>query len=361
MSIKNWPGGFVQPIPPTPAGPFQDSAAKGIWTLDQVAYWQKQGLWPTAGRIAFGNVTTYSTATGNSYETFVVPDGVTVLLIKVWGAGGGVSNTETSSNQMYGGGGGYAQCDVAVTPGESLRIYVGQPGSSCSGSYYSPGASGGGYSGVFRSTTPLAIAGAGGGGSVFGFGGAGETWFAGNGGAETGGNGQTKNQSVYTFTGGRGGTQSAGGASVCTTYSSSTWSCSVAGSSLQGGAGGSRGSTGALAGGAPGGGNSGGYTTSGSQRNAGGGGGGGGYYGGSGGSGSTPDITNAALAAPGGGGSCYVTGTNTTMLQGEYYPSIVNSSDPNYVSPCGRGGYSTGSGDPTAEAQRGLVVVSYSS
>jgi len=49
MGVKSWPGGFVQPIPPTPGGPFQDSAAPGVWTLDQVAYWQKQGLWPTAG------------------------------------------------------------------------------------------------------------------------------------------------------------------------------------------------------------------------------------------------------------------------------------------------------------------------
>lgn len=49
MSIKNWPGGFIQPIPPTPAGPYQDGAAPGVWTLDQVAFWTKQGLWPTAG------------------------------------------------------------------------------------------------------------------------------------------------------------------------------------------------------------------------------------------------------------------------------------------------------------------------
>ena len=55
MSIKNWPGGFVQPIPPTPAGPFQDGAAPGVWTLDQVAYWTKQGLWPTAGNIDTSN------------------------------------------------------------------------------------------------------------------------------------------------------------------------------------------------------------------------------------------------------------------------------------------------------------------
>lgn len=42
MSTK-YPGGYIQPIPPTPT----TSAAPGIWTLDQAAYWIKQGLWPT--------------------------------------------------------------------------------------------------------------------------------------------------------------------------------------------------------------------------------------------------------------------------------------------------------------------------
>lgn len=51
MSIKNWPGGFIQPIPPTPTGPFQDGRATGVWTLDQVAYWLQQGLWPIAGNL----------------------------------------------------------------------------------------------------------------------------------------------------------------------------------------------------------------------------------------------------------------------------------------------------------------------
>lgn len=52
MGVKSWPGGFVQPIPPIPAGPFQDGAAKGVWNLDQVAYWLQQGLWPIAGNVA---------------------------------------------------------------------------------------------------------------------------------------------------------------------------------------------------------------------------------------------------------------------------------------------------------------------
>lgn len=49
MSIKNWPGGYITPTPITPTGPYQDGAAPGVWTLDQAAYWQKQGLWPMAG------------------------------------------------------------------------------------------------------------------------------------------------------------------------------------------------------------------------------------------------------------------------------------------------------------------------
>ena len=51
MSIKKWPGAVVSDTPVVPAGPFQDGTASGVWTLDQVAYWQKQGLWPVAGNV----------------------------------------------------------------------------------------------------------------------------------------------------------------------------------------------------------------------------------------------------------------------------------------------------------------------
>lgn len=52
MSIKNWPGGRISPTPPTPSGPYENSTASGVWTLDQVAYWRQQNLWPLAGNIA---------------------------------------------------------------------------------------------------------------------------------------------------------------------------------------------------------------------------------------------------------------------------------------------------------------------
>jgi len=52
MATSSWNAGIIRPVPVPPAGPFQDGAAPGVWTLDQVAFWNKQGLWPTAGNLA---------------------------------------------------------------------------------------------------------------------------------------------------------------------------------------------------------------------------------------------------------------------------------------------------------------------
>lgn len=79
MSIRNWSAGIIRPVAVAPAGPYQDGAAPGVWTLDQQAFWQKQGLWPTAGNVlqrglfgggSNGNVITYINipTTGNSTD-----------------------------------------------------------------------------------------------------------------------------------------------------------------------------------------------------------------------------------------------------------------------------------------------------
>ena len=52
MSIKQFPGGIITKSPTAPSGPYETSTAPGIWTLDQVANYKKQGLWPTAGNVA---------------------------------------------------------------------------------------------------------------------------------------------------------------------------------------------------------------------------------------------------------------------------------------------------------------------
>ena len=51
MAIKDWPAGFITKDQVVPAGNYEDSAASGIWTLDQVANYVKQNLWPTAGNV----------------------------------------------------------------------------------------------------------------------------------------------------------------------------------------------------------------------------------------------------------------------------------------------------------------------
>jgi hypothetical protein len=50
MSSK-YPGGIISKTAPTPSGPYADSTAPGIWTLEQQAAYAKQGNWPTAGNV----------------------------------------------------------------------------------------------------------------------------------------------------------------------------------------------------------------------------------------------------------------------------------------------------------------------
>ena len=47
MSGK-WPGGIISKTAPTVTGPTdgEGGSASGIWTLDQAADYEKQGLWP---------------------------------------------------------------------------------------------------------------------------------------------------------------------------------------------------------------------------------------------------------------------------------------------------------------------------
>ena len=52
MAISSWNAGIIRPVPVAPAGPYETGAATGVWTLEQQAFWQKQGLWPISGNIA---------------------------------------------------------------------------------------------------------------------------------------------------------------------------------------------------------------------------------------------------------------------------------------------------------------------
>lgn len=223
-------------------------------------------------------------------QSWTVPAGVTSILVKLWGAGGGGGNTGGWVHGSRGGGGGHTLGIVPCTPGQIFYIVVGQGGQTNyaggtttnygggggfqtnSDNRYSGG--GGGYTGFFNTNTisqanAILIAGGGGGGGTSRF-------FQGNwgggGGGVTGQNGASSFDGRYT-SGGGGGTQSAGGAAGLTQSGTVT-----AGSALTGGYG-----------------PNGGY----------GGGGGGGYFGGGGGGYYESNSMSGA-----GGGSGYV---NTSL------------------------------------------------
>lgn len=249
---------------------------------------------------------------------FVVPSFAQVVLIKAWGAGGGIGGSLSDTmNQSYpggqGGGGGMASAWFAVKPGETLTVVAGTAGASANNG----GGGGGGYSAVLRGADELIVAGAGGGG-----GGASETTdvycSVSNGrpgGAGGGGAAEAKlNAATKTMAGAAGGPNASPGGA------------------RQGGDGadGSKGSK--IAGGTPGGG-AGNYI--GYCAGAHGGGGGGGGWLGGGGGGESVDLSTTAA---GGGGSGYVSdaGTDATAFAGNGAGAAAMS-DPDY-----RAGTATG-------------------
>jgi hypothetical protein len=48
---ERYPGGIISQTAPVPSGPYQNSTAPGVWTLEQQAYWTRLGQWPTAGNL----------------------------------------------------------------------------------------------------------------------------------------------------------------------------------------------------------------------------------------------------------------------------------------------------------------------
>lgn len=242
-----------------------------------------------AGQITFSNPGSYS---------FVIPYGVTsISAIGIGGGGGGGGGGLAGNGEMGGGGGGGGALayvnNIAVTPGETLGIYVG--GGGIGGSNGANG-TGGAWSRILRSSTVLLSASAGGNGA------------GGNGGGSTGGNGGT----VGVGVGGAGGKGGAGGSS---------------GGGGGGGTGGYAGSGGAGGGGYSGGDYS--YTNGQSGAGGGGGGGGGGAFGGYGGaggggvgvfgqnlSGVGGNGGSSGTAVGGNGGSSGGQGSSSTGIQG---------------------------------------------
>lgn len=274
---------------------------------------------PSPGSSVFG--------TAGEYE-FVVPQGIDVITAKVWGAGGGGVQNPSGIGKT-GGGGGFAQADLTVTPGEVLTIKVGAGGAgftysqnSGAGGAGESGARGGGLSGILRGGTPLLIGGSGGGAGICGSTDTGDSAAGGDGGGTSG----TAGGSVSTNTGGGGGTQSAGGS-----VSAGSGFQGLIGTSLAGGDGGS-------------------HIVN--THDGYGGFGGAGYFGGGGGGGVSNNTQNSSGASGGGGGSGYVSGANTTLTAASS-GTAANTGDADYVTGVGAGGAGGANGGA------GRIVISW--
>lgn len=118
---------------------------------------------PGAKQVGLRKVQRFLTST-----TFTVPDGVYWLWIDLWGAGGG-GGAGNGSGQSGGGGAGGAYCGgfLAVTPGQTIPVTVGQAAAAVG--VGSNGNAGGATSVVVGATTLTAP---GGGGGLSGGGGA---------------------------------------------------------------------------------------------------------------------------------------------------------------------------------------------
>ena len=251
----------------------------------------KIALSPKVNR-AFAGSQDFTTA---ATTTWAVPDGVTSITVKVWGAGGGSGGGGGNAVGGAGGGGGFVQDTISVTPGESLTVVVGSVGGAGQhdgGNADGSGGGGGGHSAFKRNGTYLLIAGGGGGG--------GSGSEANEGGGAGGGGGTHTSQGVNGTTGSGSGPGNGGGggtslaAGLGGTGGSGT--DGLKGTDNTGGKGGD-GTGGGLAGGAGGAIGSGGNGGLGAvEDQAGGAGGGGGRFGGGGGE------EGAGGGAGGGGG-----------------------------------------------------------
>ena len=279
-------------------------------------------------------------------STLEIPAGTTSITVKAWGGGGGGGTGAAGAGGGNGGGGAYLTETLAVTPGETLDLYVGGGGGGGSATSGSAGG-GGGHTSIYRGSTLLALVGGGGGG-----GGATNSVAGGAGGA-AGNTGVAGGTSGAAGAGG-GGSVSTGGAGGSGGNNPGT-----AGSSLNGGLG-ADGRNGA---GSDGGGVNGGLATGGAggitinNSRGGGGGGGSGYFGGGGGS-----ASNNTSGGAGGGGGSSIAGASATgvTISAGTGTTAANASDSSRAG-AGTGGTAAPAGTRSGNGSNGIIIVSFGS
>jgi hypothetical protein len=77
---KQYPGGIISKTAPVPT----QSAASGVWTLDQQAYWQKLGQWPAPPNLISRSLRFNSADSANLSRTFGTPTNANVWTFSCW-------------------------------------------------------------------------------------------------------------------------------------------------------------------------------------------------------------------------------------------------------------------------------------
>lgn len=147
-------------------------------------------------------------------QTFTVPAGVTSIIVDAYGAQGGSNSPSTNINY-----GGYVQATLAVTPGSTIYVNVGEQPNGLTGGWNgggngeTAGKGGGGASDIRIGGTTLndrmVVAGGAGGGGFW----SSQEVYGGIGGGLIGGNGYRTD--YVTAPGGEGGTQTSSGNGTC--------------------------------------------------------------------------------------------------------------------------------------------------
>ena len=87
--------------------------------------------WISTGNNPYTQYTVATIFSAVGTTTYVVPAGVTSLVVECLGGGGAAMSFNLRGNSGPGaGGGGYARSTISVTPGQSYKVYVGAGGTS---------------------------------------------------------------------------------------------------------------------------------------------------------------------------------------------------------------------------------------
>lgn len=136
-NLTSVPAGFAD-------GTDNDTLAGLACTDGQVAKWNNAaGQWECAADVAgAGGFTNMQVFTSSG--TFIVPAGVTKVMVEVRGGGGGGGSGNGTSSGQGGSGGGYGMGIFAVTPGSAITVTVGAGGVGAAfGTVCSVGSAGG--------------------------------------------------------------------------------------------------------------------------------------------------------------------------------------------------------------------------